>query len=153
FDQPCVRKFALRILVKHLQVRMSRGGVEIVIELFDVFTMVPLAVREAEEAFLENVVATVPQGQRQAKPATMIADPCQSVLAPAIGPTAGHLVREIIPGVAVGAVVFADGSPLPLRKVRSPVFPQRSADVRRPEPRLLGRDLHSGKTASGGVLG
>ncbi len=33
-------------------------------------------------------------------------------------------MREVVPGIAVVAVIFADGSPLPLAEIRSPLFPR-----------------------------
>src|SRR5439155_15118278 len=33
------------------------------------------------------------------------------------------IVREVIPDIAVGGIVLADGAPLPLGKVRAPAFP------------------------------
>lgn len=51
----------LRILVEELHVRMRRGRVQIVVELLDIFTVVPLVASHAEEAFLEDGVLTVPQ--------------------------------------------------------------------------------------------
>ncbi len=62
-DQIRVRKSRLRILIKHLQIRMRGRGVEIVVLLFDVLAVIALAIRQAEEPLLQDGVAAVPQGQ------------------------------------------------------------------------------------------
>ena len=53
-----------------------------------------------------------------------VADAGDAVLAPAIGLAAGQVVAEEVPGVAVGAVVLADGGPGPLADVRAPAPPR-----------------------------
>src|SRR5688572_6310587 len=57
----------------------------------------------------------------------IITDTCEAVLAPLIGTGARMVMREIIPGAAVLAVIFTNGSPLPLAQIRSPPFPWLSA--------------------------
>ena len=128
-DQPRVGKRALRVLVEHLQVGVRRRGVEVVVELLDVLAVVALAVGQAEEALLEDRVLAVPQGQRQAEALLVVAEAGQAVLAPAVGAAAGVVVGEVVPGVAVGAVVLADGAPLALAQVRPPPLPRLSADT------------------------
>ena len=66
------------------------------------------------EAFFENRVLAVPQRQAKAKPLLVVGDSSQAVFAPSIRAGARLIVREIIPGVAAFAVIFANGSPLPL---------------------------------------
>ncbi len=58
-----VREGALRIFVEHFQIRMRGGGVQIEIVLLDVFAVVALGVGHAEQAFLQNGIAAVPQRQ------------------------------------------------------------------------------------------
>src|SRR5262249_8880512 len=65
----------------------------------------------------------VPQGQRKAEPLFLIAEPGQPILPPVIGARAGLVVAEVVPGVSIGAVVLANGSPLPFAEVRSPLLP------------------------------
>ena len=47
----------------------------------------------------------------------------EAVLAPAVGPRAGMVVRQVLPRRAVRAVVLAHGPPLALAEVRAPVVP------------------------------
>ena len=128
-DQPRVGKLALRILVEHLQVGVRRRGVEVVVQLLHVLAVVALAVGQAEEPLLQNRIAAVPQRQRQAEPLLVVADAGDAVLAPAIGPAAGVVVREVIPGVAVGAVILAHRAPLALAEVRPPLPPGLLAEA------------------------
>jgi hypothetical protein len=128
-DQVRVRELPLRILVEHLQEGVRRRGVEVVVQLLDVLAVVALGVGQAEEAFLEDGVAAVPQGERQAQALAVVADAGEAVLPPAIGPAARQVVREVRPGVAVGAVVLADGAPLALAQVRPPAAPRLPAET------------------------
>ena len=98
--------------------------IEIEVVLLDVLAVVALTVGQAEEALLEDRVLAVPQGQRQAQALLVVADAGQAVLAPAVGPAAGVVMGERAPGVAVGAVVFADGALLAFAQVRPPLLPR-----------------------------
>ena len=86
--------------------------------------MVALAVRETEQPFLEDRIATVPEGKREAQELAIVGETGESVLTPAVGPRPRLVVAEVGPGLTVGAVVLADGSPLPLREVRTPPAPR-----------------------------
>ena len=126
-----VGEFPLRILVKHFQIGMCRGGVEVIICLLHVFAVVAFTVRQAEKPLLQNWIVFIPQRQRQAKAAGFIADAGNAVLAPAIGAAAGMVVREILPGGAAGTVILAHGAPLPFGKIGSPQQPRRLVAVSR----------------------
>ena len=119
-----VRELALRVLVEVLHVRVGRRRVDVEVVLLDVLAVVPLAVGQAEEALLQDRVPLVPQREREAETLLVVADPAEAVLAPAIGPGTGLVVREVVPGVAVLAVVLADRPPLPLAQVGSPLLPR-----------------------------
>src|SRR5262249_7623048 len=71
----------------------------------------------------EDRVLAIPQGQGEAESLLVIGNTSQAVLAPAIGAGPRLVVAEVIPGIAAFAVVFADGPPLPLAEVRSPLLP------------------------------
>jgi hypothetical protein len=55
-----VRICIVRILVKVLHIRMSRRTVEVIIILLDVFTVIGLAVGQAEHALLDYRILAVP---------------------------------------------------------------------------------------------
>jgi hypothetical protein len=86
--------------------------------------VITLRIRQAKEALLENRVAFVPKHQCQAKVLRAIADAGNAIFAPAIGPAAGVIMREIFPGGAARAVILADGSPLAVGDVRPPAPPK-----------------------------
>ena len=52
-----------------------------------------------------------------------IADAEDPVLSPAVGAGPGLVVGEVVPGVAVVAVVLADSAPLPFAEIRAPFPP------------------------------
>ncbi len=122
-DQPGVREGCLRILVEHAHVGMGRGAVEIVVELLDVLAVVALGIGQPEEALLQDRVAAVPQSEPKAQQQLIVAKPADPILAPAIGPAARVVMREVAPGIAVLAVILAHRSPLPLAQIRSPTPP------------------------------
>ena len=123
FDKPAVGKLALRILIQRLHVGMRGRRIEIVVALLYILAMIALRAGETEEPFLEDWVAAVPECQREAEPALAIANAQQAVLAPAVGPAAGVVVREVAPGFAKLGVILAHGAPLPLGKIRAKALP------------------------------
>src|SRR6266704_22634 len=54
----------------------------------------------------------------------LVAKPADPVLAPAIGPAARVIVREIGPRIAVGAVILAHRPPLAIADIRPPAPPR-----------------------------
>src|SRR5262249_43169642 len=103
----------------------------------DVLAVVALAVGEAEEALLQDRIASVPQREREAQPLVRIGDARQSILAPAVGPGASLVVAEVVPGVPVVAVLLAHGAPLALAEVGTPLLPVHPARPVLLEPGLL----------------
>src|SRR6185436_16784008 len=102
---------------------MRRRGIQIVVKLFRVFAVISLTVSETEDAFLENRVASIPQGERKTEALGIIADACKAVFAPPIRAAAGMVVRKIFPGIAMRRVIFPHRPPLALGEVRTPTFP------------------------------
>ena len=133
-----VRELALRVLVEVLHVRVRRRRVEVEVVLLDVLAVVPLAVGEAEQALLQDRVPLVPERERETEALLVVGDPAEAVLAPPVGPGAGLVVREVVPGVAVLAVVLADRAPLPLAQVRAPLLPRDPLLPASFEPPLFG---------------
>ena len=100
--------------------------VEVEVVLLDVLAVVALAVGQPEQPLLEDRVLAVPQRQREAQPLLVVGDAGEPVLAPAVGARARLVVAEVVPGVAVVAVVLAHGAPLALGEVRPPLPPGHS---------------------------
>src|SRR5215472_12672535 len=105
---------------------MGRRAVEVIVDLLDVLAVVALGVGQSEQALLEDRVLAVPQRQRHAKIEMLVAEAGDPILAPAIGAAARLVVRQIIPGGAVFAVVLAHRAPLPLAEIGPPEPPWRS---------------------------
>src|SRR5262249_37385334 len=129
---------ALRVLVEVPHPRVRRRRVEIEVVLLHVLAVVALGVGEAEEALLEDRVLAVPQREREAEALLVVGDPAQPVLAPAVGAAARLVVGEIVPGIAVLAVVLAHRAPLALAEVRAPLPPAHAGLARLGEALLLG---------------
>src|SRR6185312_14751364 len=68
-------------------------------------------------------VTPVPQREPETEPLLDVAESGQAVLAPPVRSGSGVVVREVCPGLAVGAVVLPNGAPLPLADVRPPEVP------------------------------
>ena len=135
-DQPGIGKFRLRILVEHAHVGMGRGAVEVAVELLDVLAVVALGIGQPEQPLLEDRIAAVPQRNAEAEPQLVIAKAADPVFAPAIGPAARVVVREVAPGIAVLAVILAYRSPLPLAQIRPPAPPRSALASRLQAPGL-----------------
>src|SRR4051812_21467815 len=100
--------------------------------------MIAFAVGEPEQTFFQDGIPFIPEGQSKAQPLLVIADAAQAIFAPPVSPGAGLVMGEIVPRVAILAVVFADCAPLPLAQVRSPFFPRDSRVARVIQPFLFG---------------
>ena len=102
---------------------MRRRGVEIIVDLFDIFAVIALGIREPKETLLQNRILAIPKGERQAETLQIVRDAGKSIFAPAIGAAACMFVGEVLPRFAIFAVIFADCPLLPLAEVRSPIEP------------------------------
>ena len=122
-DQVVVGERPLRIVVAPPVERVARQRVDVPPVLLGVLAVVALVAGQAEDPLLEDRVAAVPEREREAEPLLDVGEAGQAVLAPAVGPRAGVVVREVVPRLAVGAVVLADRAPLPLAQVRAPQVP------------------------------
>src|SRR5262249_13843761 len=117
---------SLGILVQAFHVRVGRGAVEVEVVLLHVLAVVALAVGQPEQPLFQDRILPVPQRQGEAEPLLVVGDARQAVLAPAVGSGARVVVREIVPGITVLAVVLPHGPPLPLAEVRPPPSPRPS---------------------------
>ena len=140
-DQVPVGKLALRVLVQVLHVRVRGRAIEVEVVLLHILAVVALAVGEPEQALLEDRVALVPQRQREAQQLPVVAQSAEPVLAPPVGARTRLVVGEVVPGVAVLAVVLADRAPLPLAEIRSPFLPRDLRLARLVQTRLF-RHIH-----------
>jgi hypothetical protein len=121
--QVLVGERSLRAMVAPPVPGMTGHRVQVPSVLLDVLTVITLRVREAERPLLQDRVPPVPQRQGQPQPLLDVAEPGQPVLPPPVGPRPGVVVRQVVPRVAVGAVVLPDRALLPLADVRPPPVP------------------------------
>ena len=122
-DQPCIGIGCLRILVEISQIAVSGGGIDVEVVFLDILAAIALRAGQPERALLEERITSVPQRQRQAQELVLVGDAAEAVLAPAIGARAGVVVRQEIPGIAIGAVVLPHRTPGPFREVGAPQAP------------------------------
>ncbi len=113
----------VRVFVEAFGVGVGWGGVEVVPSFFGVFAVVAFGVGEAEEAFFEDGVVSVPEGDGEAEASAAVAEAEDAFFAPAVGAVGGVVVGEVVPCVAVWGVVFADGAPLAFGEVGAPAAP------------------------------
>src|SRR6185312_4324539 len=102
---------------------MCRRAVQIKVILLHVLAVIPLAVGEAEQSFLQYRIVSVPQRQGETEALVAVANSGQAVLAPVISARSGLLVREVVPRVSVFAVILTHRAPLPFAEVWPPFFP------------------------------
>src|SRR5215471_4773650 len=102
---------------------MRRRAVEIVVVLLHVFAVIAFAAGQPEKALFEDGIASVPQGDGKADLLLAVADAGEPVLVPSVGARARMVVRKVVPGFALRAVVLAHGAPGALAQVRAPLLP------------------------------
>jgi len=136
-DNGLVRVRGLRILVEILHVRMGWRAVEVEVVFLDVLAVITLAVAQSEQPFLEDRIAPVPKRQRETEQLAVIGDAGEPVLTPPVCPVLRVIVGEVIPGVAIGAVIFTHCPPLPLAQIRPPLLPDGSSFAVFLEPGLF----------------
>src|SRR5271166_6500635 len=102
---------------------MGWRAVEVEIILFDVLAVIGLAVGQAVYPLFEYRVLAIPQGKGEAQSLLVVAETGEAVLTPVIGARAGLIVGEVVPRIAILAVVLTDGTPLAFTEVRPPLPP------------------------------
>ena len=136
-DQPLVGERGARVVVAPPVPGVAGHRVEEPPVLLGVLAVVALVAGQAEDALLEDRVAAVPQGEPDAQPLLDVAEARQPVLAPPVGAGAGVVVRQVGPGLAVGAVVLPHRAPLPFREVGPPQVPVARAAQAQLQPAEL----------------
>src|SRR5262249_20991762 len=102
---------------------MRRRTVEEKVVFLDILAVIPLLIRQAKHALFEDRVLCIPQGHGEAEVLLVITKAPHAVLVPAIHPAAGMVVREIVPGVSVGAVLLTHGCLGALAEIGAPALP------------------------------
>src|SRR5271156_4370356 len=118
-----VWKFALWVFVHIFQVRAGRRSIKVVVILFYILAVIPFPVVKPKKALFEDRIFLIPHGQRKTDVLVTVAETGDAVFAPAVGPGTGVIVRQIVPGIAIRAVIFADGAPLAFGEIGSPTLP------------------------------
>ena len=138
-DKIAVRICVLWVFIEILHVRMGWRTIQVKIIFFDVLTVIALAIGQAEQPLLEDRVLAVPQGESETQPLMVIAKAGEAVLAPMVSAGASLIMREVIPGVAVVAIVLTYRPPLALAEIRSPLLPRHPVLARFVETNLFCR--------------
>src|ERR1700692_4821639 len=102
---------------------MRRRGIEVVIIILDVLTVIAFGPSEAEQALLQDRIAAIPEGESKTKPLVIVTDTGDAILGPAIGARASMIMREVIPSGPIRAVIFTRISPGTFGEVGSPTSP------------------------------
>src|SRR6185295_8804118 len=110
-NQRCVRKRLVWVVIPPAQPRRRRRRVDVPPVFLRVLAVVPLRAGKPEYALLQDGIASVPEGEREAQALLHVAHPGKTVFAPAIGARARVVVREVVPRASVCAVVLPDGAP------------------------------------------
>src|SRR5437867_10162095 len=98
-------------------------GIQVKLILFDVLPVIPFVARHAEEPFLENRIAAIPEREGEADHLMPVTDPGQPVFIPSIRFGSRMVVREVFPGCTIGAVVLTHCAPGTLTEIRPPALP------------------------------
>src|SRR4029077_10282768 len=117
-------------------------AVDVPIEFLHILAVIALRPADAENTFFQKRIALVPKRKGEAKPSFEVGNAADAIFVPAIRTRAGVVVREVIPGVAVRAVIFAYRPPGALGQVRPPEMPRLRGGLVFLESSLLG--VHAG---------
>src|SRR5262245_44705676 len=102
---------------------MGRCVVEIEVIFLDILAMVALVVGQPEGPLFQDRVLPVPERESEAEALLIIGKACQAVFSPLVYPRPRLVMCEIVPGVAVVAVVLAHSPPLSFAEIRPPLLP------------------------------
>src|SRR5215472_6827167 len=130
FYQVVVWERSLRIFVEIFHVGVRWCAVQIEVVLLNIFAVITFAVCQAEEALFQDGVLAVPQRQGKAEILSIIGNTGEPIFAPAICARSCLVVTEIVPGMAILTVVFANCAPLTLTEVWPPFFPRYTLQAR-----------------------
>ena len=122
-DEVLIGERGLRIVITPPVPRVARQRVQVPPVLLHVLAVIALRPGQPERPLLQDRVLAVPQGQAQAQPLLHVTEPGQPVLPPAVGPGPRVIMRQVVPRLAVRAVVLAHRAPLALADIRSPPVP------------------------------
>src|ERR1700736_4925329 len=122
-DQFFVGKTRLRIAINRPHETVRGRAVDVPIELLHVLAVITFGAAHAEEPFFQKRIALVPKRERETKPPFVIGNSADAILIPAVSARPRLIVRKIIPGVAVCAVIFADRAPGALGQIWPPKMP------------------------------
>ena len=122
-DQLRIREGRLRIAVAERHEGVGRCIVDMKEILLHVLAVISLGRRQPEQSLLEVRITFIPEGRRETKALIPVADAGDTILTPAVGLSAGPVVGEICPGIAIGRVVLPDRTPRPVRQVGAPSPP------------------------------
>src|SRR5262249_38636919 len=123
FDQIQIWEFALRILVEVLHVGVRGGAVDIEVVLLHVFAVIAFAVGKPEETLLQDGIPLIPQRERETEPLAVVRDPGETIFSPSISTRPRLVMRKVVPGIAIIAVIFANRPPLPFPEIGTPLLP------------------------------
>lgn len=90
----------------------------------------PADLRPFLQLLLEDRVVLVPEPETEVYRLVQVAEIGLTGLVPTRGRAAGVLVRDVLPGLAGGAGVFADRTPGSIGEVRLPLLPVGAAGLR-----------------------
>jgi len=87
---------------------MRGRAIEVEVVFLDVLPVIALAVRQSEQAFLEDRIATVPERKRKAEKLLFIADTGETILTPVIRAGPSLIMAADALNAALGSVTLAE---------------------------------------------
>jgi hypothetical protein len=100
---------------------MDRCGVQVVIALLAIFSVIALRIGKAKETLFENWITPVPESEGETEPLMVIAEAGESIFAPTVSTAARLIVGNISPRIAIRAIVLAHGAPIGVRSGTAPI--------------------------------
>src|SRR5579872_5779187 len=113
---------------------MRRRVVQVVVIFLNILAVIAFFAGQAEKPLFQDRISLVPQGKSKTNELATIGDAGDAVFIPAVSTGTRVLVRKEIPCIAVGAVIFAHGTPCAFAQIWSPALPMLGPAARFRQP-------------------
>src|SRR5215469_10728634 len=112
-----IGEFLLRILIEVPHIRVRGRAIEVKVIFLYILTVISFAIGQSKKPLFEYRVAPVPNSDGKTQLLLVVAYPGEAVFSPPVGTGASLVMSEILPGVTVSTVIFANRPPLSFAQV------------------------------------
>src|SRR5207249_630551 len=93
---------------------------------------------QAKKSLFENRIASIPEGDSKTKLLMAVTDTGQAIFTPTVRFRTSLIMWQIVPGRAIGTIIFPHRPPRPPTHIWPPAFPIHTMLLRLLQPFMLG---------------